>query len=84
MAGNAEMERAMRELATLTCLVIFLYNLPTTTSCRDDEHVEIIEAIAAGDAARAEKLTLLHLDHIEHSVKLETSDETVDLEEVFK
>ncbi|QHI97748.1 FCD domain-containing protein [Xylophilus rhododendri] len=84
LAGNAEMARAMRELATLSCLVIFLYSLPTTTCCRNDEHAEIIEAMGKGDTALAERLILAHLDHIEESVKLETSDEIVDLEDVFK
>lgn len=84
LAGNAEMARAMRELATLSCLVIFLYGLPTTTTCRNDEHAEIIEAVAAGNTAKAERLILAHLDHIEESVKLETSDEMVDLEDVFR
>ena len=74
----------MRELSTLTCLVIFLYNLPTATSCRDDEHELITEAIAAQDAQRAAELTLHHLDHIEQSVKLESVEESVDLEDVFK
>ncbi len=84
LAGNGELARTMRELSTLTCLVIFLYNLPTATSCRDDEHELITEAIAARDAQRAEELTLHHLEHIEQSVKLESVEESVDLEEVFK
>lgn len=84
LAGNGELARTMRELSTLTCLVIFLYNLPTATSCRDDEHELITEAIAARDSQRAEELTLHHLEHIEQSVKLESVEESVDLEDVFK
>jgi len=84
LAGNGEYARIMRELSTLSCLVIFLYNLPTATSCRDDDHILIIDAIEARDVARAEALTLHHLDHIEESVKLEPFDATQDLEEVFR
>jgi len=84
LAGNGEYARIMRELSTLSCLVIFLYNLPTATSCRNDDHVLIIDAIAAQDVRLAEELTLHHIDHIEESVKLEPIEATQDLEEVFK
>lgn len=84
LAGNAELARTMRELSTLTCLVIFLYNLPTATTCRHDEHSNIIEAIAARNEKLAQELTLDHLIHIEQSVKLEPPDESDDLEDVFR
>jgi DNA-binding GntR family transcriptional regulator len=84
LAGNAELARTMRELSTLTCLVIFLYNVPTATSCRHDEHSRIIDAIAARNTKLAEELILLHLEHIEQSLQLEPDDEDVDLEDVFR
>ena len=84
LAGNSALARNMRELSVLTCLMIFLYDAPTATSCRADEHSQIIEAIGKKDAARAERLMLQHLDHIESSMKLDISTETVDLEAVFK
>jgi len=83
LAGNSALARNMRELSVLTCLMIFLYDAPTATSCRADEHSQIIEAIGKKDAARAERLMLQHLDHIESSMKLDISTETVDLEAVF-
>lgn len=84
LAGNAALARSMRELSTLTCLMIFLYDAPTATSCRADEHERIVEAVAAGDAARAEALMLEHLDHIEASMKLDAAPEEVDLEAIFR
>ena len=84
LAGNTALTRSMRELSVLTCLMIFLYDAPTTTSCRADEHSQIIDAIAKRDAGRAEKLMLEHLDHIESSMKLEVGEEPVDLEAIFK
>ena len=84
LAGNTALARSMRELSVLTCLMIFLYDAPTTTSCRADEHSEIIDAIAKRDAARAERLMLEHLDHIESSMKLESATEQVDLEAIFR
>jgi DNA-binding GntR family transcriptional regulator len=83
LAGNAALARTMRELSTLTCLIIFLYDAPTATSCRADEHSLILEAIAKRDIARAEKLMVEHLDHIEGSLKLDPTSEEVDLEAIF-
>jgi len=84
LAGNSALARNMRELSVLTCLMIFLYDAPTATSCRADEHSQIIEAIAKRDAVRSERLMLLHLDHIESSMKLDLATEAVDLEAIFK
>ena len=83
LAGNTALARSMRELSVLTCLMIFLYDAPTATSCRADEHSQIIDAIAKRDAPRAEKLMLEHLEHIESGMKLESSAEEVDLASIF-
>lgn len=83
LAGNMALARSIRELSMQTCLIITLYDAPTASSCRTDEHAAIVEAIAKGDAARAEHLILGHLDHIESSLKLESSTEEVDLEAVL-
>jgi DNA-binding GntR family transcriptional regulator len=84
LAGNSALARAMREMSVRTCLMIFLYDAPTATSCRADEHSKIIDAIAKRDAAKAERLMLEHLDHIEKSMKLEASTEEVDLAAILK
>ena len=84
LAGNTALARSMRELSVLTCLMIFLYDAPTSASCRADEHSKIIEAIARRDAARAQKLMLEHLAHIEGSMKLDGASEEVDLAAIFK
>ena len=44
----------------------------------------IIDAVAKKDRAKAEKLMLDHLDHIEGSLQLENSNGEVDLEAIFK
>lgn len=84
LAGNTALARTMRELCMLTCLTIFLYDAPTATSCRHDEHEHIIDAVAKRDRARAEKLMLSHLDHIESSLKLDTQSGEADLEAIFQ
>ena len=83
LAGNSMLARQMRELSTLTCLIIVLYDAPTATSCRADEHLNITQAIADRDAAKAESLMLEHLEHIEQSLKLEPAMSEVDLAAVF-
>jgi DNA-binding GntR family transcriptional regulator len=82
-AGNSALARQMRELSTLTCLIIVLYDAPTATTCLADEHSEIIDAIAHRDVARAEALMLQHLEHIESSLRLEPASDEVDLEAIF-
>ncbi len=84
LAGNTALARSMREMSVLTCLMIFLYDTPTTSSCRADEHSQIIDAVARRDAARAERLMLEHLEHIESSMKLEAPSAEVDLEAIFR
>jgi len=84
LAGNSALARSMRELSTLTCLIILLYDAPTATSCRADEHSEIVEAIAKRDGDGAVRLMLAHLDHIEGSLKLGSTAEEVDLAAVFR
>jgi DNA-binding GntR family transcriptional regulator len=84
LAGNSALARSMRELCMLTCLTIFLYDAPTAQSCRDDEHQLIVNAVAKRDAARAEKLMLDHLDHIESSLQLHTGNGEADLEAIFR
>jgi DNA-binding GntR family transcriptional regulator len=64
--------------------MIFLYDAPTSTSCRADEHSQIIDAIAKRDVARAERLMLEHLAHIESSMRLDNATEEVDLAAIFK
>jgi DNA-binding GntR family transcriptional regulator len=83
LAGNSALARTMRELSTLTCLIISLYDAPTATSCRADEHEEIVEAIKRSDARRAETLMLHHLEHIQESLKLDAGSDEADLESIL-
>lgn len=83
VAGNSVMEKTMRELTTLTCLIIFLYDAPTSDTCRHDEHRRLVDAIAKRDPVKAEKIMLQHLDHVEASLTLEPTGVEVDLEALF-
>jgi len=85
LAQNAYASRYMRELCSLTCLVIALYDAPGTPSCPHHEHAALVDALEARDADKACSLMSEHLDHIENTLRLEmpTTDE-VDFEALFK
>ncbi len=70
LAGNSFLARTMRELESLTCLVIILYDAPHVPSCPYDEHALITDAIEARDGDRAVALMLEHLGHVERALDL--------------
>jgi DNA-binding GntR family transcriptional regulator len=83
LAGNGALARSLRELASLTCLIILLYDAPTAVSCRPDEHEAIAAAIRRRDGETAAAVMSQHLAAIEASVDLFGGSETVNLEEIF-
>lgn len=84
-AGNALLAKTMRELTSLTCLIIALYDRPTVPSCLGEEHAEIVAAIAARNRARAGELMLHHLDHVEQNLDLTAVERApVDLETALR
>ena len=85
LSGSGIYHRMMRELTPLTCLAILSFEAPTAAACPNDEHTQLIDAIEAGDTARASALMIEHLHHIERSLKLDqaTEDEAPDLATVL-
>lgn len=84
IAGNRFLARTMRELETLTCLVIILYDAPNVPACPYHEHSDLVDAIEARDADRAAHLMLDHLGHVEASLDFgRDEDGEVDFEAVF-
>lgn len=74
LAGNAILEKLVREMVSLTCLIITLYDRPGAPACPEHEHRDLIDAIEQRDAARAEALMADHLRHIEGSLDLTVRD----------
>ncbi len=68
LAGNEPLTRLMHGLTVRTCLAIVANRASTGSTCREDEHARIVEAIAAGDAKRAARLMTEHLEHIERAL----------------
>lgn len=84
LSQNAYVGKYMRELCSLTCLVIALYDAPGTPSCPHHEHITIVDALEARDADTACALMLEHLDHVENTLRLEMpADTEVDFEALF-
>lgn len=84
LGQNAYVGRYMRELCSLTCLVIALYDAPGTPACPHHEHVAIVDALEARDADTACALMLEHLGHVENTLRLEMpADAEVDFAALF-
>jgi DNA-binding GntR family transcriptional regulator len=84
LAQNPYLARYMRELCSLTCLVIALYDAPGTPACPHHEHSAIVDALEAADADTACALMVEHLAHVENTLRLEMpADAEIDLEALF-
>lgn len=84
MSGNALLAKTMRELASLTCLIIALYDKPSVPSCLGEEHGDIVHALAAADVPRATRLMIEHLNHVEQNLDLTVPEPMpVDIEAVL-
>lgn len=84
IAGNRFLARAMRELESLSCLVIILYDAPHVPSCPYHEHSALVDALQARNPKNAAALMLEHLHHVEGTLDFERKgDGEIDFEAVF-
>lgn len=70
VAGNAIMQRMMRELITRTSLIIGIFGAQDLTDCREQDHAAITKAIRSRDADGAAQLMVQHLQQIQASLDL--------------
>ncbi|MNR14501.1 FCD domain protein [compost metagenome] len=63
MAGNAPLAHFLESLVPLTSLAIAQFDLRQKDYCV--EHMEILDALARGDAATAQVALNRHLDYLE-------------------
>ena len=75
IAGNEVLERFLSELTLRTTLIIGLYNKIGSSSCAEDEHLVIVEAIEARDEERLVLLMDQHLNHLEAGLDFERAVE---------
>jgi len=84
MVGNSLIARTMRELESLTCLVIILYDRPHVPACPYHEHSDLIDAIERHDTEEAARRMVEHLNHVEAALDLRQEEaREVDLEAAF-
>lgn len=84
IAGNRFLAKTLRDLETLTCLVIILYDAPNMPACPYHEHSDLVDAIEARDEQRAAEHMVEHLQHVEASLNFERApDGEIDFEAVF-
>lgn len=80
LSGSDFLFGMMRDLISRTSLITAVYRNTARFNCGPDEHDEIVEAIANGDAEKASRLMEHHLDHVESELDLrEARDMSHDL-----
>jgi DNA-binding GntR family transcriptional regulator len=77
--GNAALEEHLQRLVAQTSLMLALYDVPGINACSFHEHLEILDAIAAGDRVAAERSMEDHLVGCERQLRLDDEPRPVDL-----
>jgi DNA-binding GntR family transcriptional regulator len=83
LAGNAVLARYLEELMSRTPLIALAHRGQAPTPCGCDDHIALVAAIAAGDAAGAVRLMREHIEHLERALNLEPPAPPKSLAEVF-
>lgn len=68
--GNTTLCRVLRELVTRTSLIVGMFGSNRYTTCPEDEHAKILDAIASGNPELAGDLVCHHLQHIQDGLDL--------------
>lgn len=85
ISGNSYITRYLKELISLTYLIIALYGYKHLGVCKDDDHQSILEALRKRDIERAKQLIIDHLTHIEMNMDfVDISSAPMSLREIFK
>ena len=71
LARNPILERYLTELMSRCSLIVALYEPPGNAACEHDEHAQLVDAIAAGDADKAVRLMEEHLLVLERNIALD-------------
>lgn len=68
LAGNGVLAQILRDLVSRSSLITLMYQRDSFTAHSQEEHVELVKALAAKDEKRAVKLMEDHLRHVEDSL----------------
>lgn len=84
LAGNSVMQEFLDDIIRRTPLVILTHiGSDSENRCRNQEHEQIVEAIAKGDARTAIKIMNAHLLHIENQISDEPDTRRPDLASIL-
>jgi DNA-binding GntR family transcriptional regulator len=83
IADNAVLARYLDELVSRTPLIALAHRGQAPTPCGCDDHIALVDAIAAGDEARAALVMREHIDHLERALNLRQPAHPKSLAEVF-
>ncbi|TFZ03768.1 GntR family transcriptional regulator [Ramlibacter humi] len=79
LMGNEVLAQILRDLISRSSLITLMYQRAGAARHSQEEHVEIVRALAARDAAKAVKLMQDHLDHVEASLAFDRPPPTHDI-----
>ncbi len=79
LMGNEVLAQILRDLVSRSSLISLMYQRAGAARHSQEEHVEIVKAIAAKDEERAVQLMTEHLDHVEESLAFDRHVPTQDI-----
>lgn len=71
--GNQLLADTLRDFTARTTLIAMLYQSTHDAAHSCQEHVQIVQALEAGDTARAEALMAQHIGHVQQALRLDTA-----------
>jgi len=81
--GNSALNQHLKRVVAQTSLMTALYDEPGTNNCSVLEHLEILDAIQAGQHRDAERLMEEHLNRCERQLRLDDEPKPVDLSQAL-
>lgn len=82
-AANEILRETLHNIMSRSSLSASLYGVPSNPGCLCQDHYEILDAIAAKDADKAEELMVAHLDEMERRFRLPVETKKVSLEDAL-
>jgi DNA-binding GntR family transcriptional regulator len=79
LADNAVLAQILRDLVSRSSLITLMYQRDTFAVHSQEEHVELVKALAAKDEKRAVRLMEEHLLHVEESLAFDRTLPTHDI-----
>jgi len=83
LLGNEVLAQILRELASRSSLISLMYQRAGAAEHSQEEHVQIVKALAARDEDRAAQLMVLHLQHVEESLAFDRPLPTHDISQAL-